>query len=238
MSRRAAAAPRPWTRRAGYADAAPEPPMSSRCLRRCRVWRPILIRGPTAAPDAAQDLWTGGPPVDEPRCRSDDLVWRLAGRLEDPLWTRSAAERSSRRAQANAVSLQVVLQEVTTGRRPGQKVDDPRPGGDGGRRGAAPGGSSRSHSAVYGGVQPPRACFNAQCPQTSRTLSNRSTRYGAKRANHALSHKHARRNLMRRVVAGFNTPMKIIGQKFAAFGHCSAAASPNVGRRSDCPRSP
>ena len=32
-----------------------------------------------------------------------------------------------------------------------QKEDDPRPGGDGGRRGAAPGGSSRSHSAVTGG---------------------------------------------------------------------------------------
>src|SRR4051794_20506770 len=33
-----------------------------------------------------------------------------------------------------------------------RKVDDPRPGGDGGRRGTAPGGSSRSHSAVTGGA--------------------------------------------------------------------------------------
>jgi hypothetical protein len=42
-----------------------------------------------------------------------------------------------------------------------QKVDDPRPGGDGGRRGAAPGGLSRSHSAATGGCD--RRGFTWMC---------------------------------------------------------------------------
>jgi hypothetical protein len=47
------------------------------------------------------------------------------------------------------------------------KEDDPRPGGDGGRRGAAPGGSSRPTQRSRG-VQPPRACLNVPF-ETSRT---------------------------------------------------------------------
>jgi hypothetical protein len=86
------------------------------------------------------------------------------------------------------------------------KRDDPRPGGDGGRHGVGSGGVEPIPLSGYGGVQPPRACFNARLPDIHARSPHGSTGYGDDTHTHALHTQHARNNLMRRERMGSTRP--------------------------------
>ena len=117
------------------------------------------------------------------RCSSDDLVSRCPAGAKIYCGRAGAVveQLPLRREVKGAVAVQ--LPSGPARRR--QKSDDPRPGGDGGRPWVGSGGVEPIPLSGYGGVQPPRACFNARY-ETSRTLSTWLDKVWRERANHAL----------------------------------------------------
>src|SRR5690606_18158354 len=86
--------------------------------------------------------------------RGSALEGQPPRRLEHPLRTRPMRTMGMSRSEAAM----------------GQRIrrnDDPRPGGDGGRRGAAPGGVEPIPLSGNGGVQPPRACITVRAWEPS-----------------------------------------------------------------------
>jgi Phage integrase family len=146
------------------------------------------------------DLYTHTPDDYEDRVRAA-LATLLPSRGLPNRLTRRAIPQRTRRTGSD-------LRKTARISWAAHESDDPRPGGDGGRPWVGSGGVEPIPLSGYGGVQPPRACFNARF-ETSRTLSTWLDKVWRERANHALhtacpTQSHASRG------DGSNTPIKIM----------------------------